>query len=115
MIIALVHIDGNFLLDKATDTDFRDSLLALPYVEADMLGDIVILGERGCQVLVTSQAAADVMALKQVRSVPVTCSRMDLEDLQVRPQSIKELSCVEASTRLDAIGSAGLGISRSEW
>lgn len=112
-VIALVHIEGNFLLDKATDTDFRDSLLALPYLEAEMLGDIVVLGERGCQVLVTSQAAEDVIALKQVRSVPTSCSRIDLEDLKVRPRSVKDLTCVESSTRLDAIGSAGLGISRS--
>ena len=112
-VIALVNIEGNFLLDKATDTDFRDSLLALPYIEAHMLGDIVVLGERGCQVLVTSQAAADVMALKQVRSVPITCSRIELSGLKVRPQSVKDLSCVESSTRLDAIGSAGLGVSRS--
>ena len=113
-IIALIHVEGNFLLDKAKDTDFRDSILALPFVEPAMVGDILVLGERGCQVLTTSRAAADVLELKQVRTVPVTVRRVELGDLKVRPKSVKELSCVESSTRLDAIGSAGLGVSRAK-
>ena len=113
-IFALVQIDGNFLLDKATDEDFKDSILTLSHVSQDSIGDIVVTGERGAQVLALSQTAEDIISgLKQVRTVPVTCSRVELDELKVRAKVVKELSCVEASTRLDAIGSAGLGISRS--
>lgn len=113
-IMALVQIDGNFLLDKATDEDFQDSLLALPHVNEDLIGDIVVMGERGCQVLTLSRSAEDIISgLKQVRTVPVTCTRVELDELKVRAKVVKEQTCVEASTRLDAIGSAGLGISRS--
>jgi RNA-binding protein YlmH len=38
---------------------------------------------------------------------------VELDELKVRAKVVKEQTCVEASTRLDAIGSAGLGISRS--
>jgi RNA-binding protein YlmH len=113
-VFALVNIEGNFLLDKATDTDFLASILALPHVGEEAVGDILVTGERGAQIITTSRVAEDVInGLKQVRTVPVSLARIDLADLKARAPVVKELMCVESSTRLDAIGSAGLGISRS--
>ena len=51
--------------------------------------------------------------MKQVKDCAVKCTRVELDELKVRAKVVKEQTCVEASTRLDAIGSAGLGISRS--
>jgi RNA-binding protein YlmH len=55
----------------------------------------------------------------QVRTVPVRLQVVPLELLQwPASRSPKQLSSVEASLRLDAVGSAGLGLSRSrmaEW
>ena len=113
-IIALVQIEGNFLLDKASDDDFMNSILTLDHISEDSLGDIIVTGDRGAQVLTLSGAAEDIISgLEQVRTVPVVCSKSDLSDLRMRPKVTKEVSCVEASTRLDAIGSSGFGVSRS--
>jgi RNA-binding protein YlmH len=50
----------------------------------------------------------------QVRSVPVRLQVVPLEQVQWPAiRAPKQLSSVEASLRLDAVGSAGLGLSRS--
>jgi RNA-binding protein YlmH len=49
-----------------------------------------------------------------VRSVPVKTRRIDLSELKIREPKKKELTTVEASMRLDAVASAGFGMSRSK-
>jgi RNA-binding protein YlmH len=46
--------------------------------------------------------------------VPVKTRRIELTDLKIQPPKKKELTTVEASLRLDAIASAGFGMSRSK-
>ncbi|MGB3557752.1 MAG: S4 domain-containing protein, partial [Geitlerinemataceae cyanobacterium] len=48
------------------------------------------------------------------RSVNVKTRRMELSELKVRQPQRKEMTTVEASMRLDAIASAGFGMSRSK-
>ncbi len=43
----------------------------------------------------------------QVRSVPVTTTRIELGQLRVLPPRVEEVQSVESSMRLDAIASAG--------
>ncbi|MEB3337666.1 MAG: S4 domain-containing protein, partial [Leptolyngbyaceae bacterium] len=50
----------------------------------------------------------------QVRSVTVKTRRIDPNELKIREPKKKELTTVEASLRLDAIASAGFGMSRSK-
>jgi RNA-binding protein YlmH len=52
--------------------------------------------------------------LTQVRTVPVQVEAIPLEQLQIREPRCKEMTTVEASLRLDAIASAGFGLSRSK-
>jgi RNA-binding protein YlmH len=54
------------------------------------------------------------MTLTQVRSVPVKTQRIDFSELKLREPKKKELTTVEASLRLDAIASAGFGMSRNK-
>ena len=54
------------------------------------------------------------MTVKKVRSVPVKVEPINLSELKVQEPRKKELTTVEASLRLDAIASAGFGISRSK-
>jgi RNA-binding protein YlmH len=54
------------------------------------------------------------LSLTQVRSVPVKTQPIELSELKIRPPQKKELTTVEASLRLDAIASAGFGMSRSK-
>lgn len=112
--IAALDIAGNFLFDTATHRDFLGSLLGTGLVR-DKVGDILVLGERGAQALVVPELVNFLETnLVQVRTVPVKTRQIPLEELKVRPPKKKELTTVEASLRLDAVASAGLGMSRSK-
>ncbi|MDV2998785.1 MAG: hypothetical protein N5P05_000391 [Chroococcopsis gigantea SAG 12.99] len=112
--LALLDISGNFLFDAATHRDFLGSLLGTGIVR-EKVGDIIVLGERGGQAIVVPELVDFLTAtLVQVRSVPVKTSVVDWTGLKVRTPQKKEINTVEASLRLDAVASAGFGISRSK-
>ena len=112
--VALVEIAGNFLFDTATHRDFLGAMLGTGIVR-EKTGDIVVLGERGAQAIVVPELVEFLeLHLQQVRSVPVKTRRIDLSELKIREPKKKELTTVEASLRLDAIASAGFGMSRSK-
>jgi photosystem II S4 domain protein len=114
--IELVALDiaGNFLFDPATHRDFLGAILGTGIVR-DKVGDILVLGERGAQVIAVPEMAEFLeTSLTQVRSVPVKTQRIDFSELKIRPPQKKEMTTVEASMRLDAIASAGFGMSRSK-
>lgn len=112
--LAAIDIAGNFLFDPATHRDFLGAILGTGVVR-DKIGDILVLGERGAQAIVVPELVEFLeMSLVQVRSVPIQVRRIDLSELKVRPPQKKEITTVEASLRLDAIASAGLGLSRNK-
>lgn len=112
--VAALDIAGNFLFDPATHRDFLGAILGTGLVR-DKIGDIIVLGERGGQAIVTPEMVEFLETqLTQVRSVPVKAQRIELSELKIREPKKKELTTVEASMRLDAIASAGFGVSRSK-
>ncbi|NJR68275.1 MAG: photosystem II S4 domain protein [Synechococcales cyanobacterium CRU_2_2] len=112
--VAALEMTGNFLFDSATHRDFLGSLLGTGLVR-DKVGDIVVLGDRGAQAIVVPELVEFLeLSLVQVRSVKVKTRKIELDALRVRPPQIKEMITVEASMRLDAIASAGFGMSRSK-
>jgi photosystem II S4 domain protein len=112
--IAALDISGNFLFDPATHRDFLGAILGTGIVR-EKVGDILVLGERGAQAIVVPEMVEFLeMNLNQVRSVPVKTRRIELSELKIREPKKKELTTVEASMRLDAIASAGFGMSRSK-
>ncbi len=112
--LAALDIAGNFLFDTATHRDFLGSMLGTGIVR-EKTGDIIVLGERGAQVIVVPELVEFLeMNLTQVRSVPVKTRQIELSELKIRPPKKKEMTTVEASMRLDAIASAGFGMSRSK-
>ncbi|NET32426.1 MAG: photosystem II S4 domain protein [Cyanothece sp. SIO1E1] len=112
--VAALDIAGNFLFDPATHRDFLGALLGTGIVR-NKVGDIIVLGERGAQAIVVPEMVEFLsMSLNQVRSVPVKTRQIDLNELKIRPPKKKEITTVEASLRLDAIASAGFGMSRSK-
>ncbi|WP_013322931.1 photosystem II S4 domain protein [Gloeothece verrucosa] len=112
--VAAVDIAGNFLFDAANHRDFLGAMLGTGLVR-EKVGDIIVLGERGAQAIVVPELVEFLeTSLVQVRSVPVKTERIELTDLKVRPPQKKEMTTVEASMRLDAIASAGFGMSRSK-
>ncbi|MCT7984094.1 photosystem II S4 domain protein [Laspinema sp. A4] len=112
--LAALEIAGNFLFDSASHRDFLGSILGTGIVR-EKVGDIIVLGERGAQAIVSPDLVEFFeMSLTQVRSVPVKTQRIELAELKIREPKKKELTTVEASMRLDAIASAGFGMSRSK-
>ena len=112
--VAALEIAGNFLFDTASHRDFLGSILGSGIVR-EKTGDIIVLGERGAQAIVVPELVEYLeMHLKQVRSVPVQIQRIELNELKIKEPKKKELTTVEASMRLDAIASAGFGMSRSK-
>ncbi len=112
--LAALDIAGNFLFDTATHRDFLGSILGTGIVR-EKVGDIIVLGERGAQVIVVPEMVEFLeTSLVQVRSVPVKTRQIELAELKIRPPKKKEMTTVEASMRLDAVASAGFGMSRSK-
>lgn len=112
--MVVLEISGNFLFDPATHRDFLGAMLGTGIVR-EKTGDIIVLGERGAQTIVTPELADFLeLNLTQVRSVPVKTKPIDPSELKVKEPKKKELTTVEASMRLDAIASAGFGMSRSK-
>jgi photosystem II S4 domain protein len=112
--LAAVEIAGNFLFDTASHRDFLGAMLGTGIVR-EKTGDIIVLGERGAQAIVMPEMVEYLeMNLQQVRSVPVKTQRIELSELKIREPKKKEMTTVEASMRLDAVASAGFGMSRSK-
>lgn len=112
--LAVLDIAGNFLFDPASHRDFLGSILGAGIVR-DKVGDIIVLGERGAQAIVVPEMVGFLTAsLTQVRSVAVKTQPIEPSELKIRPPQKRELTTVEASMRLDAIASAGFGMSRSK-
>ncbi|XTZ12896.1 MAG: photosystem II S4 domain protein [cyanobacterium endosymbiont of Rhopalodia inflata] len=107
-------IAGNFLFDPANHRDFLGAISGTGIVR-EKIGDILVLGERGAQVIVVPEIAEFLeISLTQVRSVPVKTQLIALSELKIHSPKTKKMTTVEASMRLDAIASAGFGISRSK-
>lgn len=112
--LAALDVAGNFLFDTANHRDFLGAILGTGVVR-QKVGDILVLGERGAQIIVVPELVQFLEAnLTQVRSVPVKTREIALEELKVRPPKKKEMTTVEASMRLDAVASAAFGMSRSK-
>ena len=110
-----IKINGNFLFDNATQDDFR-SLLIKNGVNQLKVGDIWTIGDRGAQGIIDN---LDIEHLDEkifyLRDVKVKINLVGIDELQIPSGRTKKLvNTVEASTRLDAIASAGFRISRTK-
>ena len=110
-----IKINGNFLFDNATQDDFR-SLLIENGVNQIKIGDIWTIGDRGAQGIIDN---LDIEHLDEkifyLRDVKVKINVVGIDELQIPSGRSKKLvNTVEASTRLDAIASAGFRVSRTK-
>ena len=110
-----IKINGNFLFDNATQDDFR-SLLIENGVNQIKVGDIWTIGDRGAQGIIDN---LDIKHLDEkifyLRDVKVKVNIVGIDELQIPSGRSKKLvNTVEASTRLDAIASAGFRVSRTK-
>ncbi|WGT67497.1 photosystem II S4 domain protein [cyanobacterium endosymbiont of Epithemia clementina EcSB] len=112
--LAALCVAGNFLFDPANHRDFLGAISGAGIVR-EKVGDIIVLGERGAQLIVAPEMAKFLeISLVQVRSVPVTTELITLSELKIHSPKTKTMTTVEASMRLDAIASAGFGMSRNK-
>ncbi len=114
-----LEISGNFLFDPATPAEMREGLHQAGAAPGEV-GDLWLRGDRGAQGVMTDTLAAWLDGcLGQVRSVEVRFESRPLAELRCPPERVpRNLQTVEASLRLDAVASAGFGVSRSrlaEW
>ena len=110
-----IQINGNFLFDNASQDDFR-SLLIENGVNQIKVGDIWTIGDRGAQGIIDN---SDMKHLDEkifyLRDVKVKINLVGIDELQIPSGRSKKLvNTVEASTRLDAIASAGFRVSRTK-
>ena len=113
--LALIEVCGNFLFDPAEPTAIRSALIEQHTINPRDLGDVLVRGDRGALVIVTSAMAERLLEQSlQVRSVDCQLQAGDWSRLPSQASSSKSLTSVEASLRLDAIASAGFGVSRSK-
>ena len=110
-----IYIKGNFLFDRAKKNDFRDALYELK-AQNDEIGDIWLIRDRGAQAI-CSRKCADSMHQKigKLREVEITIESISISEMEIpfaKPEKV--INTVEASTRIDAIASAGFGLSRSK-
>ena len=108
-------IEGNFLFDPLSPTDLREALLDLG-AEAGELGDLWVRGDRGGQGLLCPEGAQRLHGRRGLlRDVEIRCEQLAIDQLQLPAQRTpRRLTTVEASCRIDAIASAGFGLSRSK-
>ncbi len=93
--------------------DVLGSLMGLG-IERDVLGDIIMDGA-GAQILVDTKMSPWICEnFTKVAMVPVSVSEMSLDDITPPKQEAKQIRATVASLRLDAVGAAGFGISRSK-
>lgn len=109
-----LELSGNFLFDPATPAEMREGLLQAGASPGE-LGDLWLRGDRGAQGVISEELAAWLDGcLAQVRSVEVRFEVRPLAELQCPLQRVpRTLQSVEASLRLDALASAGFGVSRT--
>ena len=110
-----IKINGNFLFDNATQDDFRFLLYEIGLNQLKV-GDIWTIGDRGAQGIVDDLDIEHIdEKIFYLRDVKVKINLVGIEELQIPCGRTKKLvNTVEASTRLDAIASAGFRISRTK-
>lgn len=94
--------------------DFLGAVLGTG-IERAVVGDILIQGDRGAQIVTTSEMVEHLeMNLTQVRSVPVTTTGIEVSQLRVPQAKTMDVHSIESSLRLDSIASAGFRASRQK-
>ncbi|MBS6413382.1 MAG: RNA-binding protein [Dialister sp.] len=106
-----VKWDGRYRL--IGHRDVLGSLMGLG-IDRAVLGDI-LMQENGCQILCDADMAQWIIGnFHKVAMVTVTVEEVPMEELHPPEKTAKEVRATVASLRLDAVGAAGFGLSRTK-
>ncbi len=110
-----IQIQGNFLFDRTKPQDFLEALMQTG-LRQNAIGDIWITGDKGANAICTPEASKFLEDKEGfIRDVKVIYKSLELDELHIPQQrSPRKIITVEASRRLDAISSAGFGLSRAK-
>ncbi|HHV62291.1 MAG TPA: photosystem II S4 domain protein [Firmicutes bacterium] len=93
--------------------DFLGAILGLG-VKREKIGDLIVLRDR-CQAILAREIQEFVLLnLQRVGNAGAEARPIDLDQLEVPAEVVKEIRGTVASMRLDAIASLGFGVSRSK-
>ncbi|PWZ31380.1 putative RNA-binding protein YlmH [Zea mays] len=113
-VVAALSISGNFRLESCSHGDFLGAILGTG-ITREKVGDILLQGERGAQVLVDPELVDYLIStLEKVGKVGVSCTQIPLLALEYEPPRTNSFKTVESSLRVDALASAGFKISRTK-
>lgn len=111
--LQLVKISGNMTYHKVNHRDYLGAILGLG-ITREMIGDLLVMDE-GCQVIVKQEVADYILAnLEQVGRASVTVEQREMNELILPSFETKEIRTTVSSLRLDAVASAGFGLSRTK-
>jgi photosystem II S4 domain protein len=111
--LVLLDINGQFKFQDVSHRDFLGAILGTG-IERNMVGDLVLY-KGGCQAIIVPEIKDYIIYnLEQVHKIGVEVKEISFEQLQVKPQRIKEIKSTVASLRLDSVASSGFGTSRSK-
>ncbi|KAM0919186.1 hypothetical protein ACQ4PT_008383 [Festuca glaucescens] len=113
-VVAALSISGNFRLEPCSHGDFLGAILGAG-ITREKVGDILLQGERGAQVLVDPELVDYLtFTLEKVGKVGISCTQIPLLAIEYEPPRTKSSKTVESSLRVDAVASAGFKISRTK-
>lgn len=111
--VAALQVEGNFKYHPVNHRDYLGSILGSG-VRREKIGDLLVV-DSGCQVIVAKEIKDYLLLnLDKVNRVSVKVKEIDLDELQIKPEKVKEIKTTVASLRLDAVASSGFGVSRSK-
>ena len=113
-LIAGIRIEGNFLFDRPSIIEIRSAIEHCG-IQPNQLGDIWICNDRRAEAVCTTEIANKLNATTgRIREIVFHCEAITSSELNLPVRrSTKRFITVEASRRIDALASAGFGISRA--
>ncbi len=112
--ISIVQADAGAKAEALCHRDFLGAILSLG-LRREKVGDIVIAREGCAQIIVSPEIASYLQNnLNQVGSYGVSVRGLDAADVAAAEPRSRDIKATVASLRLDAVASAGFGLSRSK-
>lgn len=112
--LAFVEADAGARSDTLTHRDFLGALLGLG-LRREKVGDILVVAESKAQIVLHPEILEFVLAnWAEVGRQAVRVAAVDAREVAPAPARARDVKATVASLRLDAIASAGFGVSRSK-
>jgi len=112
--MAFLELSSDAAVSTLSHRDFLGAVLGLG-LRREKIGDIIITEEGSAQLIVAPEIVTYLLSgLLKVGKHKVSVRQIGQDELQPSPRRQRELKATVASLRLDAVASAGFGLSRSK-